>query len=803
MLQLKHLSKTYFTKNKSGVRALDDVNLSFPDKGLCLVMGPSGCGKTTLLNILGGLDVKYEGEFVFLNKKLSAKDFADYRKNYVSFVFQDYNLIEDLDVSENLSIGYNFASKDGETKQEDVLKKVGLEDCEYRFPQELSGGEQQRVTIARALLKDSKVLLADEPTGNLDKDNSTDIYNLLKEISLKKLVIVVSHDEQLGLKYADYVVRLDEGKVVENNLPQTDSSEQYVAAKSKAIRAKIAWQMAWYEFTRKKSRSILTVIALIICLSLVSFAMPLLFYNSADPHYALTTQYGYDKILLNNLTYETYTALRDNGVQLAPSNYNGSGSKAALVFSSKQQALDYGIEFYQCDNELPLRADTYYISDKYLTELIMYGNNRAVIDGQEVMLNLMDYELTDIVGGKLDEFGRAKTCAGIYYYPEEPNGLSPDEKYSNEWHGAYITAELVGAEPLLTFVRVHYNNDMQYLPKGTSYYGVLTIDSKYMRDESSFSSKSKYVLLDDQGKVTLIDENSCNHLFSEDGVYFNLRAFNGTFNEDYYPKDLIDWNDEERSDGTIERTYFSKAVPQELGDEFSIEVYNRMTNKAEWMDGQTLKGIIIDVSDMKYVVGGYKVWFGEFNDLLKFKMLTNNFNAWANLSDIYPLFSGMRSLSSDYGCGFNTSVTSTANTFEELQLANIKATVVYVAVAMSVVSVLAIGLLISGQILTRKREVGIFKALGAKSGEIAMIYVYEAIIIAAFVIVLSIVLAVLSTLLFNYILFNGETVTYFHWSYGLLATVVMAALFCVGSLLPVFRLNSLNVIESIRSKADK
>lgn len=786
MIRLTNLSKTYNTQDKGSVRALDDVNLNFPDKGFCLVVGQSGCGKTTLLNILGGLDVKYDGELAVFDKTLKAKDFADYRKNYVSFVFQDFNLIEDLDVSENLSIGYNFATKDDGNQIEDALNKVGLEDYGYRFPQELSGGEQQRVAIARALLKDSRVLLADEPTGNLDKQNSVDIYNLLKEISLKKLVIVVSHDEQLGLKYADYVVRLEEGKVVESNLPQSECAGQYAVSKRKAIRARIALQMAWYEFTRKKSRSIVTVIALMICLSLVSFAMPLFFYNSADPHYALATEYGYDKILLKDLTYQTYCELRDKGVNLALSNVDGDINNTSLVFQSKQEALDYGIEFYPCDNELPLRSDTYYISDQYLMELIINGNNKAVIDGQKVELNLTDFELTDVVGGYLDEFGHAKICGGVYHSPEQSDNMSPEEKYRTAWYGKYIQTELYGqttplGENLLpVYVRIYCGEQIAYFPDGRTCYGVLTADNKYLPGEVNGNN---YYLLDEQGNLTFLSEYSCNYLLSEDGVYFNLAAYNGIFFKNYTPNDLLR--------GGI--------VPQELGKEVSIEAENRNTGQIERLDGLKLKGIVINTSGIK----GYKIWLSNQDDLLKYKLSVSNFYAWADLADVAPKFNGMRSLSRDYGCGFITSVSYYADNFEKFQLENITATVVYIAVAMSVVSVLSIGLLISGQILSRKREVGIFKALGAKSIDIAMIYVYEAVIVAVLIIAFSIVLAVLATLLFNLILFNGATVTYFHWTYALLGAAVMAVLFTVGTLLPVLRLNSLNVIESIRSKSDK
>lgn len=791
MIQLKNLSKTYATKNKGSVRALDGVNLTFPDKGLCLVVGKSGCGKTTLLNVLGGLDVKYEGELIFLNKKMTAKDFADYRKNYVSFVFQDFNLIEDLDVNENLSIGYNFATKDTDSKQEDALKKVGLEDYGYRFPQELSGGEQQRVAIARAILKDSKVLLADEPTGNLDKINSVDIYKLLKEISSKKLVVVVSHDEQLGLEYADYVVRLDEGKVTESNLPQTVCDEQYVTSRRKTIPSKIAWQMAWYEFTRKKSRSVITVIALIICLSLVSFAAPLLFYNSADPHYTLIKQNGYERVLLNNLSYETYNKLLDDGVKLTVCNANRESQNSSLVMSSKEEALSYGIEFYPCDNELPLSADTYYISDKYLQDLILYGNNKASINSQDVALNLTDYALTDVVGGYLDEFGYVKRCAGVYRYPEQPVGASELQSYHNEPYGAYISTEIVADREEFIFIKIAHDGKTEFISGDTESYGVLTSDKEYLGIPSY--GGEKYVLLDELGNVTPIYNSSYNHLMQENAVYLSLSCFNSAFGEWYEAQDLIDW-------GT-EGGYYSKLVPEKLGAEISFEVMDRITRQTETLDGLTVKGIIINVESG---ASDYKVWFGSQQDLLKFDMLVDRFCAWADVTTIKPLRSGMRAISSDYNCGYYSPVTSTANKFEKLQLRSLQSTVVFVSAAMAIVSVLSVALLITGQILSRKREVGIFKALGAKRVDISAIYIFEIIIIATLVTVFSIIFAALETLLFNTLAISFEfNVLSFHFVYALLSIAVTVPLFAMGTLLPILRLNGMNVSEATKKKAGK
>lgn len=219
MIRINGLCKTYITKSSSDVMALKNVNISFPNKGLVFILGPSGSGKSTLLNLLGGIDTPTSGE-IYYNQKHVGKDISleKYRKNIVGFVFQEYNLLSELDVYHNISLAISNDGKKRNEKVKSILAEVGLSGYEKRKVTELSGGQKQRVAIARSLAKNSKILLCDEPTGNLDTKTSNEIFTLLKKISQQQLVIVVTHNEELAYKYSDSIIKIIDGEIVENNI---------------------------------------------------------------------------------------------------------------------------------------------------------------------------------------------------------------------------------------------------------------------------------------------------------------------------------------------------------------------------------------------------------------------------------------------------------------------------------------------------------------------------------------------------------------------------------------------------------
>jgi putative ABC transport system ATP-binding protein len=213
-VELQDVSRVYKNGDHEQ-RALDHVDLSLEEGKFIVVLGPSGAGKSTLLNMLGGLDSPTEGTIVVDGKDISTlteNELADYRAETVGFVFQSYNLIPTLTVIENVALVKEIAKNP--LSSHDMLREVGLSDHIHQFPSELSGGEQQRVSIARALAKNPRILLCDEPTGALDSETGVMVLRLLLSMArdMHKTIIIVTHNQNIA-KMADVVIRVKNGRI--------------------------------------------------------------------------------------------------------------------------------------------------------------------------------------------------------------------------------------------------------------------------------------------------------------------------------------------------------------------------------------------------------------------------------------------------------------------------------------------------------------------------------------------------------------------------------------------------------------
>ena len=217
MIQISNLTKVYKSKKKNNHKALDNINLTLPNSGLVFIIGKSGSGKSTLLNLLGGLDNTTSGNVVVDGNDITnfnENELSNYRNNHIGFIFQDYHLLDELTVYENIVLSLNLNKINDNGLVLKALEKVGLSGYENRYPTELSGGERQRVAIARAIVKKPYVILADEPTGNLDNETGTQIVDLLKELSKECLILIVSHNTIDTYKYADRIIKLSYGKII-------------------------------------------------------------------------------------------------------------------------------------------------------------------------------------------------------------------------------------------------------------------------------------------------------------------------------------------------------------------------------------------------------------------------------------------------------------------------------------------------------------------------------------------------------------------------------------------------------------
>ena len=221
LIKFKNVKKSY-TVGEKKFNALDDINFSIPKGEFVVILGPSGAGKSTLLNLLGGMDNVTSGEIIVDGNVISDyndNELTKYRAENVGFIFQFYNILPTLTVLENVEIVNDIVKKPKSAKK--ILKEVGLEKHATKFPNQLSGGEQQRVSIARSIAKDPSIILADEPTGALDSKTGVEVLKLLKKQcdanNGENTVIIVTHNSLIA-EIADRVIRLKNGKVESNEI---------------------------------------------------------------------------------------------------------------------------------------------------------------------------------------------------------------------------------------------------------------------------------------------------------------------------------------------------------------------------------------------------------------------------------------------------------------------------------------------------------------------------------------------------------------------------------------------------------
>ncbi len=272
MLELKKITKVYEVAD-SKQKALNKIDIKFRQNEFVSILGPSGSGKTTLLNIIGGLDSYTSGDLIIngiSTKEYSDRDWDTYRNHRIGFVFQSYNLIPHQTALQNVELALTLSGIGKEERRKKsiaVLKKVGLEKQMYKRPNQMSGGQMQRIAIARALVNDPDILLADEPTGALDSETSLQIMDLLSEIAKDRLVIMVTHNPELAINYSTRIVKLLDGEITDDSNP-FNGEEEITEPKNKkkktsktSMNFKTAFSLSLNNLMTKKGRTFLTAFA--------------------------------------------------------------------------------------------------------------------------------------------------------------------------------------------------------------------------------------------------------------------------------------------------------------------------------------------------------------------------------------------------------------------------------------------------------------------------------------------------------------------------------------------------------------
>ena len=422
MLELNHINKTYKSKKGKTTKALKDISINFESRGLTFILGTSGSGKSTLLNLIGGLDKCDNGEIKFLNKNiscLSTKELDSYRNKYVGFIFQEFNLLDEYDVYNNIILPLRLQKKAvDQEKVNHILKVLQIENLKTRNINELSGGQKQRIAIARALVKEPMIILADEPTGNLDDDTGTQVMDLLKNISKKCLVIVVSHNKSMAFKYADRILQINNGVIIDDKQlsyqnTEIDSKRKFNIGKTK-LPFFDGFKLGIHSIISKKLKFSFTLLLIIFSLLLFGIARTIssfdysksyadLLFNNDEEYLYLkkgnTEEYenylsdnelkkiakefkNYNVIQVNTNEYGEKLTYKSIGIDFP--NIDGKDSPLYYTLSSSDElnlavidsnSIDFDVigRFPKSDNEL---AISNYVAD----HIIKYG---IVINGEK------------------------------------------------------------------------------------------------------------------------------------------------------------------------------------------------------------------------------------------------------------------------------------------------------------------------------------------------------------------------------------------------------------------------------------
>ena len=818
MIEVKNISKIYKEKKGKETVALREVSLKFPDVGLFFINGKSGSGKSTLLNILGLLEDATNGE-VIINGKSTNKfreiDKTTYRSKEIGFVFQEFDLIDELNVYENVELALDLI-RDKTANIDELLASLGINDLKLRKISELSGGEKQRVAIARAIVKKPSIILADEPTGNLDSENSEAIFKILKSLSYNHLVIVVSHDTEASVKYGDGIIKLVDGSVTENTVKTSIFDDnKSVNINPRHISIAKSLKLAFGFIKRKKFRLVLTSLITSVAFALLAFSFNLVDIDMNRVHVEAMEHDNNYNMEINKYSYPTsnmFHSIYPSEVLEITNKYPNSKAIGNIYLANMPLNL-----YSSFDILLPDEDNAY-----YFTIVRAMGNDINVTTMDEEELSELD-----LIGNIPTEANEIIISELLAKYYLEYGYVTPEY---NEEYKIYEgkTVEINSIDELIDKT-IYINFYTHFKIKGilkddniTKYDSLKTEDFNKMQREPSDLYKeysnyvndnlSKMIVNDNFFEVTTFVDN--NRL---DYDFFNFKVnYNG---KEYYSIYNIDLVDEVNSDNTndfydgntyvesmtlktgeviIEKDVLDKLYPeindelmrlyaesdnpemftQEYIDNYYLDFINKnniigntmevsLTNPYKDNETKTynltIKGIRLYYSGLslskaefaEYMIDHYVVWRVLLNE--------NNPNKVKEILDDFS--------NNDYSYRLITDYTDKINDITGV-LNSINKIIWYIVAFFLAFAVILLSLFISSSTKQNKKKIGILRAIGAKTSDVVRVFFLESLLIGIITLVLATILSIAGIIFMNaflsnemgifvhLMLFNSSTVIY-------------------------------------------
>ena len=774
MIELVNVTKTYKAKKTKDTLGLDNVSFKIPSTGLYFITGESGSGKSTLLNVLGGLDKIDSGSIKVDNievSSLSKKDLVKYRNTCLGFIFQDYNLFLEYNVYDNVKLALELSNQSNISKVDEVLKAVGLEELKLRKINELSGGQRQRVAIARALVKNPDIILADEPTGNLDSATSRQIMLLLKAISTKKCVIVVTHDKTLANEFGSGLITMQDGKVINDTIVMLKNDEKNIALRSADFKSKYALKFTLNNIKMKPLKFVLTTILTAFSLVCVCLMFTFVFFNKYAFSLEKLTNENVTKVALERaycrLDYGTFLDCESLYYE-DTDEFLKLGSPAYMVYeldlslgNQKPSEVEvpekeaYSIVEMKDDKllnlfvgRLPL-TDNEIVIDKNIAYTIL---NQGIYNTDNKLIKPENFQ--DILGLNINLGDYPVTIVGI-------NEFNSDDKFMEYRQGKKVTKYLD------TYFSA-FTEDSNIYVKGF-------LDNKELNyTEDELLQKIIFMLRDRKDSFGIGGP-----VYSDRLTYYdNQEYYDTNFNLIAKPlaademvinaSDFLNFNTSikgsmtkqfnEYQQNNMNLSYkeavfnFVKIKFLEYKDDLFIRTYNSVSAHKKLDNYKNMKIVGISFDDNSYVSKDlYQDYDYDKKIIEKVYMNYETKEELKNILTKYSYVSNLKDTGISYGLAsdLGTAISTVIMFYERLHTYLVIIALVFVLFAS-----LLIFNFISVTISYAKKNIGILKSLGAKNKDIYKIFTYESLIIAGVSFVLAIPLWNLTCNLANKLIFE-------------------------------------------------
>ena len=766
MLELKNIKKTYRVGDVE-TRALDDISVSFREQEFVAILGTSGSGKTTCLNIIGGLD-RYDSGDLIINGK-STKNFKDrewdaYRNNSIGFIFQSYNLISHLSIVANVEMGMTLSGVSAAEKHrraQEALEKVGLKDHLHKKPNQLSGGQMQRVAIARALANDPDILLCDEPTGALDTVTSVQIMDLIKEIAGDKLVIMVTHNPELAEKYADRIVKFQDGKIVSDSNPYSFEKEnKEFSLKKTSMSFLTALKLSANNIRTKLGRTFLTsfassigIIGIAVILSLsVGFQMQI------DKFEADTLQQMPIIISQQSMNLDTDTMIKMGEEQKKYEDY--PDEKKIYLFDSMQDTMTHTNKFTDEYLEYVNNMDSSLCKGVTYSRLVNMnmirkdGENYIPVTSANMNWSSYPVSLNENKHSLMNEHYDVLTGT----MPETPNDLMLVVDTKNRINKAVMKELGFDADNL---EEIDFNEIIGKELK------VVMNDDYYVKTEYGTYSYNTDLAAMYNAENTLTLRISCIVRPKEDSPTSMMSEGGGVAYNDELAQLVID---------NSKNSEIVKAQEQSDVNVLSMEAMDEETKK------QTIE--YLGGNEIPYAIQLYPYDFESKDKMLEY---LDKYNESLEADD-QIIYTDMASMISGMSDGIMDGITIVLIAFAGTNL---------------IVSLIMIAIITYTSVLERTKEIGILKALGARKKDITRVFDAETFILGVTSGMLGIIIAKLLTFPINAIIYSLtdlKNVAHLKISHALILVAVSTILTMLGGHIPARMAAKRDAVEALRSE---